>query len=83
MHIADLNARIFQVGGEILRHFFGKRGDQHPLPAFGTLMDLSDEIVDLPLYRTDLNDRVQQTGWPDDLLHHLAGAGTLILGGGG
>ena len=79
VHIAHLDPRPLEIGGQILRHPFGQGGDQHPLVPGGTLVYLTDQVVDLALYGTDLNTGIQQTGGPDDLLHNLSGAGALVL----
>ena len=71
VHIADLNARVFQIGGQILRHALSKGRHQHPLASSGTLVDLPDQIVNLSLHRADLNSGVQQAGGPDHLFHNL------------
>ena len=83
VHIADLDARVGQVGGEILRHLLGEGGDQHPLPTLGAGVDLPDEIVDLPLHRPHLDFGIQQAGGADHLLHDLARPLPLVVAGGG
>ncbi len=57
---------------QVLCHFLGKRGHEHPLAAFSALVYLSQQIVHLPGNGADHHLRVQQAGGPDDLLHDLA-----------
>ena len=83
VHIAHLDARVLEVGGQVLRHPLGQGCDQHPLAPLGALVDLPDQVVDLALHRPDLDPGVQQPGGPDHLLHDLARAGALILPRGG
>ena len=71
VHIAHPDPGPLKIGGEVLRHLLGEGGDQHPFLAGRALVDLPDEVVDLPLHRADLNAGVQQAGGTDDLLHDL------------
>ena len=80
VHIAHLDAGGFEVIGQILRHLLGERGNEHPFSLRRAGVYLADEIVDLPIYRTDNDLRIEQTGRADDLLDHLTGARQLILG---
>ena len=83
VHIAHPDTGVFQIIGEALRHFLGEGGDQHTLVFGGAGVDLPDEVVDLTLHRTHLHHGIQQAGGADDLLGDLAGAGALVLAGGG
>ena len=71
VHIAHPDPGPLEIGGEVLRHLLGEGGDQHPFLAGCALVDLPDEVVDLPLHRADLDAGVQQAGGTDDLLHDL------------
>ena len=83
VHIADLDARLLQVGRQVLRHFNGQGGDQNSLVALDAEVDLPQQVVDLPLNGPDLHHGVQQSGGADDLFHDLARAAALVLRRGG
>ena len=83
VHIAHLDARRFEIVGQILRHFLGECGDQNPFALGGAGVDFADEVIDLTIYRADNDLGVEQTGRTDDLLDHLSGARQLVLGWGG
>ena len=83
VHIAHLDPRPLEIGGQILGHLFGQGRDQHPLISRGALVDLSDQVVNLALHRPHLDAGIQQAGGPDHLLHNLPRPGALILSGGG
>ena len=83
VHIAHLDARRLEIGGEVLRHALGQGGHQYPLVPGGAVVDLADQVVDLPLHRADLHLRIQQARGADDLLHDLAGTGAFVVPGGG
>ena len=83
VHIPHPDACALEVVGEALRHLLGEGGHQHPFVPGGSLGDLPDEVVDLPVHRADLHPGVQEPRGPDDLLHNLARAGPLVLAGGG
>ena len=50
MHIADLDAVLFQIIGEALRHALGERGDEHSSFFARHALDLAQQIVYLSLY---------------------------------
>ena len=79
VHILHLDAGVFQIGGQVLRHLFGEGGDQHPLLPGRPVVDLADQIVDLALHGPHVDAGVQQSGGADDLLHDLPRPGALIL----
>ena len=45
---------------------------------FNPLVDLPDQVVNLPHDRPDFNRWIQQPGRPDDLLYHLVGLGFFV-----
>ena len=54
VHVPDRDARVLQIGRQVLGHFFGQGGDQHPLlPGGHACGSPADEIVDLPLDGAD------------------------------
>ena len=71
MEIFDPDPSLTDIIRQILSHALCQRCDQDLIVAFHLLVDLSDEIVDLALHRTDLHSGVQQSRGPDDLLHDL------------
>ena len=66
------DAHLEQVVGQVLGHLLGERGDQHPVAAFGPLVDLRQQVVDLALGRLDDDLGVDQAGRAHDLLDDLA-----------
>jgi hypothetical protein len=83
VHILGLDAGGAEEVGQILRHFDGQGGDQHPLLTLDAQVDLPNQVVDLPLHRAHLQLRIQKAGGADQLLHNLAGALLLVLTRGG
>ena len=81
MHIPDLNARLLQVHRQVLGHFLGQSCHQDPLLSGRAGIDFPNQVIDLPLNGPHLHQGIQQPRGPDDLLHNLAGTGTLILAG--
>ena len=79
VHVAHLDARRFEIVGQILRHLLGERGDKDAFALGGASVDFSNEIVDLAINRTDNDLRIEQTGRADDLLDHLTRARQLVL----
>ncbi|MNE04659.1 hypothetical protein D3C80_971960 [compost metagenome] len=58
---------LFQVFGQIFRHAFGQRGNQHTLVDRHPLADFGKQIVHLGGHRPHFDLRIQQPGWA----HHL------------
>ena len=71
VHISHTNAHALQIGGQILRHTLGQRCDQHALLPLNPLVDLADQVVNLPLNRAHKYLRIDQTGRTNDLLDDL------------
>ena len=78
MQVLDLHAGLREECGQILRHLLGQRGDQDPASKRDLLVDLGSEVIDLPSSRSHLDERVEQSGRTDDLLHDLVGMFELI-----
>ena len=72
VHVADADALLVQVFGEVLGHALGQRGDERAIAALRHLPHLADEVVDLVLDRPDLDRRVDQAGRADHLLDEHA-----------
>ena len=70
-----------QIGRQILGHLLGQRRDERALTARRDLVDLADQIVDLPLDGPDEHLRVKEARGPDDLLRNLTGAFALVFAG--
>ena len=68
MEIFDPDPGLPDIIRQILSHALCQRCDQDLIVAFHLLVDLSDEIVDLALHRTDADLRIQKAGGTDDLL---------------
>ena len=75
MEVFDADARLRQVIGQILGHFFRQGRDQDLVFVFGLPADLADEVVDLSLDGADVDLWIQEAGRADDLL----GAEQLVL----
>ena len=69
MQVADLQADILQVVGEVLGGTLGQGGDEHAFPGFHAGAAELDGLVDLPLERPDHDAGIEQSGRSDDLLH--------------
>jgi hypothetical protein len=78
MQVADPQTHLEQVLGQVLGHLLGERGDQDPFTPGGRLVDLLDEVVDLPLGRLDHDLGVDQAGRADDLLDDVGRLGDLV-----
>ena len=75
MEVFDADARLRQVIGKILGHFFRQGRDQDLVFVFGLPADLTDEVVNLSLDGADVDLGIQEAGRADDLL----GAEQLVL----
>ena len=74
VHVPRSHSQLRVIAGQVLGHAFGQGSDQHFFLGFNPPPDFLEQVVHLPLRRTHLDLRVQQTGRPDDLLHHQAAA---------
>ena len=73
VEVADLDAQVPVVFGQVLGHALGQGGDQDPLaPAPARCADLLQQVVHLVGGGLDLDLGVHQAGGPDDLLDHGA-----------
>ena len=71
VHIAHLDAALFQIVGQTLRHALGERGDEHAPARVHDGMHLGEKIVDLPLRGFYGDGRVQKPRGADELFHDL------------
>ena len=71
VQIAHAHTGVFQIVGQVFSHLFGERCDQYTLLACGDRMNLAQQVVDLAIDRTDLDDGIKQTGRPNNLLDNL------------
>ncbi len=68
VQVADPDAVLEQVVGQVLGHLLGQRGHQDPLARVGPKPDELHEIVDLPGGGLDHDLRIDQPRRADDLL---------------
>ena len=68
MQVFDLDATFEQIIGQILGHLLGQRRDERTLVLRHAVLDLREQIVDLPFDRPHLDLRIDQAGRADDLL---------------
>ena len=68
MHVADADALLVQILGEVFGHALGQHGDQRAVTLARDLPHLADEVVDLWARRPDVDRRIDQPGRTDDLL---------------
>ena len=79
MQVFDLDAAFQQVVGQILGHLLGQCRHQRALVFVDAVLDLGEQVVDLPLGRAHVDLRVDQTGRSDDLLDHAVRQTHLIV----
>ena len=68
MEILDPDARLGQIFRQILRHLLCQRGDKNFVLLLRFLVNLRNEIVDLPCGRPHRDLRIQKAGRTDNLL---------------
>ena len=74
MHVADADALLVQIFGQVLGHALGEHGDQAAVALLRHRAHLADQIVDLRARRPDVDRRIDQAGRADHLLgEHAAG----------
>ena len=66
-----LDSHLSKVVGELLGHPLGQSGYEAALSPAHSLGDALQQVVNLPLGRLHLHDRVDQARGPDDLLDDL------------
>lgn len=71
VHIFYLDGMFFQIVGQFLRHFLGKRRDQNPAPVLDHRIDLGEQVVYLSLGGSDGDFGIQQPRRTDELFHFL------------
>ena len=79
MHVVDLDARVEQILGQVLRHSFGERGDQHALVPRRPDADLVEQVVDLAAHRAHVDLRIEQARGSDDLLDVVLAHPQLVI----
>ena len=70
MHVTHAHSHLLQVVGEIFRHALGQCRHEHSLTLSFTQPDFVQQIVHLPLHRTHLEHRIEQTGRTNHLFNH-------------
>ena len=84
VHVADADALLVHVFGEVLGHALGEHGDEGAVAGLRGLADLVDDVVDLGLGGADLDRRIDEAGGADDLFgEDAAGLFHLPCAGGG
>ena len=79
MDVAHPDTGTFQIVGQILRHFLGQRGDEHPFAPRNAHLNLAQQIVYLSLDGTHRNQRVKQSGRTYDLFYGALGMLCLVV----
>ncbi len=74
--------KLLVVLREVLRHALGQRRDEHALAPGRDLANLAQQVVDLPGDRPHVDDRIDQSGRPDDLLDDDAAGLPQLVGTG-
>ncbi len=67
MHVADFNALLVQIFGEILGHLLGEDGEERAVALGGGQADFIDDVVHLIGGGADFDVGVDQPGGADDL----------------
>ena len=71
VQVADFDARLAQIVGQVLGHLLGQGRDEAALVALDAKAHLRDEIVDLAVQLLDLDGGIHKSRRPDDLLDLL------------
>src|SRR5208337_29247 len=71
VEVAGADTPVCEVLGKFLGKFFGERGHQYTVATFDGLFHLAYHIERLPFGWPDFDCRIDEAGWPDDLLDHL------------
>ena len=83
MHVVDLDACIEQIVGQILGHTLGQGRNERALFAGATHLDLVEQIIDLPAYRSHVDFWIEQARRANDLLNIVLTHAQLIVARGG
>ena len=73
MHVTAAHPDLGVIFCQVLCHTLGERSYKHALAFADAVANLVQQIVNLPLHRTNLYRRIHQPRRPDNLLHHNAG----------
>ncbi|SIH51955.1 Uncharacterised protein [Mycobacteroides abscessus subsp. abscessus] len=71
MQVANLDAHVFQVVSQIFSHFLGQGGDENTFVSINPFVNFTNKIINLTHDRSNLDLRIQQPGWPNDLLSNI------------
>ena len=82
VHVADADALLVEIFGEILGHALGEDGGEDAKPLGDGVADFAEEVVDLGTGGANLDGRVDEAGGADHLLGEDA-AGLFQLPGRG
>ena len=70
MQVFDFNATLQKIIGKIFGHLLGQRSHQRTFITSHTILDFSKQIIDLPVNRTHIDLRINQSRRSDDLFDH-------------
>ena len=67
MHVTHANAVLMQIFGEVFGHALGQDSDERAIADLGCVARLLQEIVDLRARGTNIDLRIDQARWANDL----------------
>ena len=67
--VTAFDANPVKIPGELFCHSFGQGGNQDAFVLVNSKMNFMDQIVDLVVCGAYFDNRIEQSGWTDDLLH--------------
>ena len=79
MQIPNANVVFHKEIGKVFGHALGQGSDQHPLLHSHPSVDFREQVIHLGRRWPHLDHRIQQSGRPNHLLHHLASVLRLIV----
>src|ERR1700694_3375518 len=65
------DAYLLQIFSQVLSHALGQRGNKNALTFLTAQANLPYQVIYLPLNWAHFHLRINQSGWPDNLLNHL------------
>ena len=71
MQVLHPNPTLGKVDCQIFCHLLGEGSDENAFVLLNSHANLFKKVINLPLRRFDNNLRVDEAGWPDDLLYRV------------